>query len=414
MIDDVGGVLGAVGTYLVHSTVLLGAAWAIVRVAGPGAGARERVWKCALVLPFVTTALQVTWPERAAASRFRIELPAAELPSQLPPLALDAPSLEPWGHPVPVTSRAGTAIDPVTAALVAVGLISVLGALLPSLRLALALRRRRPLTGGILVDEARMLCEHVGLARPLRITVSESVGSPVAFGTLRPELCVPPRALDLPRPLARALVAHEIAHHVRLDPLWTRLAHAIAAACFFQPLNRVARRELVACAELCADDLAVEWTDDRFGLARCLTEVAAWSAPTAPGAAAVAMVRRAESSGLRQRVERALDRPREPVGRGLVLLALAVGLTLAAVAPGVAHPTSREASPEAAFEGLVAELRTLGSELDALALSADPSIRGRAVRLADRRARLEARIEHLSRLLGDVGREGAFPADLER
>ncbi len=398
------------GTYLLHSTVVLGTAWAVCRLLGPGAGVRERIWKCALVLPIVTTTVQGAWPEHViVAPRFEIAaVDAARLDAQGPLIPL-APELGAAGSLTgsPTGSLGGETGPglPEFLGLALFALVSLLPLAIPSLRLAFALRRRRRLHCGLLVEEATDLGLRAGLWRPVRITVSERVGSPVAIGTLRPEICVPPRALELPRPLARALIAHELAHHASLDPLWNRLAHAAVAVLFLQPLNRLARRELVACAELLADDLAVEWTDDRFGLARCLTEVAGWAAPNAPAAAAVAMVRHRKRTGLRERVERALDRPRERVVKGLAPLALGLGIAMASAAPGVTRSLPDRGEAAQVLFDLRQQLSTIDADLRALLDHDDPAIQDHAAALLARRTQLENSVHRLVRSLTEIANE---------
>ena len=402
------------GTYLLHSTVVLGSAWAVCRLLRPGAGVRERVWKCALILPIVTTTVQGAWPEHViVAPRFEIAAADAarlDAQGQLVPLAPElgatgSPAGSPGGAPTgSFGGEAGPGLREFLG-LALFALVSLLPLAVPSLRLAFALRRRRRLLCGLLVEEATDLGLRAGLWRPVRITVSERVGSPVAIGTLRPEICVPPRALELPRPLARALIAHELAHHARLDPLWNRLAHAAVAVLFLQPLNRLARRELVACAELLADDLAVEWTDDRFGLARCLTEVAGWARPNAPAAAAVAMVRHRKRTGLRERVERALDRPRERVVKGLAPLALGLGIAMASAAPGVTRSLHDRGEAAQVLSELRQQLSTIDADLRALLDHDDPTIQDHAAALFARRAQLENSVHRLVRSLTEIANE---------
>ncbi|MEM1448317.1 MAG: M56 family metallopeptidase [Planctomycetota bacterium] len=420
MIPTITDVLAWVGTYLVHSTVVLAGAWMLCRGARPGAAFRERIWKCAVVLPFVTASVQAAWPERVVAPRLVIApvaLPPLDVRLQRIAAALAEPvDARSEGAVRPALSSADESARAELVALSAMGGMALLVLALPSIRLAIALRRRRRQRSGVLVEEASDLRGLAGLWRPLRITVSAHVGSPVAIGTLRPEICVPPRALDLPRPMARALVAHELAHHVRFDPLWTRLAHAIAALLWVQPLNRLARREIVACAELLADDLAVEWTDDRFGLARCLTEVAGWQRPAAPAASAVAMVRRAgrRRSALRERVERALDRPAERVVRGLAPIALVLGVTVATAAPRVTRSPGSTGAAAVALLRLDASLQAIDGELRPLLEHPDSGIRDHATALTDRRVHLERAARRLALTLSRTARESLPQEDPNR
>jgi hypothetical protein len=143
---------------------------------------------------------------------------------------------------------------------------------------------------------------------------------------------VPTRALhELPVQLARPALAHELAHLVRLDPLWLGLAHVLRSLFFVQPLNRLAARELTHLAELSADEWAVRQTGDRLALARCLTEFAGWLCPIEPPLGACAMVRR--RGRLEERVRRLLA---EGALRGRAShrgRALLVALSLVVLAP---------------------------------------------------------------------------------
>ncbi len=386
------------GTYLAHSTVVLGVAWWLTRTRTPGAAIRDALWKCAIVLPFVTSGLQVGWPEGSIAPRFELAMPPSAEASAAPP-AFDLsepngappraagqgaePPLAgpPFGGPPfggPPRHLGGAPAHPAGRApvLFLVALLwSCLVLLVPEARLALRLRRREAVPAGPLLDEFSELHGRSGLRRRVRLTWSDEVRSPIAFGVLIPEICLPRRAADLPPALVRALLAHELAHHARLDPLWTRVAHAVASLGWMQPLHRVARRELARAAEFLADDQAVSWTRDREGLARCLAEVTGWlQGPyrRLPGAVAVAMVRPAEGSSLRQRVERALDGAHERRARLAVLVAALTGGLVALGAPGFAIPDRMRAaavaeSERVAVAGLQAELDALQLDLGVLA-----------------------------------------------
>jgi hypothetical protein len=266
------------------------------------------------------------------------------------------------------------------------------------------LRRREPVTSGLVFEELAALLPRAralrGALRNVRASVSDAVSSPIAMGVLRPEIVVPRRALtELSRPLTRALIAHELAHHVRRDPLWSFLGHTLTTLFALQPLNRVARRELVATAELLADDLAVEWTNDGVGLAQCLAEVASWLGPRDRAVPALAMVRFADSRGLRRRVARALERPREGHARGLGPLALAVGCAVALAAPGLALVARgpRSSAPPApplpahaprALAVLERQLDDARRDLERLAGARDPELRAASEELAARAERL--------------------------
>jgi len=453
-----GSVLAAatwVVTYLVHSTLALGGAALALQGCHAGARVREVAWKCALCLPFVTATAHAVWPERAFAPRYTVTVqtlgsgsgPAsvvaldaerseleqagaaaagasaarARAGSPLAALRLDeraAPTHRPaWTDALATRVRAVPREVWQSLAVLAATLATCSLLLVPRLRLVWLLRRRERLDSGVLAEELAELAPRAGLTR-VRLSVCDALRSPIALGTLRPEIVVPRRALTaLSRPLARALVAHELAHHARRDPLWMSLAHTACTLFALQPLNRLARRELVAAAELLADDLALEWTEDGVGLARCLTEVAGWSLAGERGLPALSMVRARDVSGLRRRVECALARPREKSARHLALGALALGGVVALAAPGLAlvartavaprprfapllsAPThAAAAAPLAALEG---ELASIRADLGRIRAFGDPTSRTATEALA---ARAEALTDAVAALRAELGR----------
>ena len=67
---------------------------------------------------------------------------------------------------------------------------------------------------------------------------------------MRGEICLPQQALtQLDAEQQAALLAHELAHVARRDPLWLLLSGALECLFFFQPLIRVASRRMQDCAE---------------------------------------------------------------------------------------------------------------------------------------------------------------------
>src|SRR5690606_4356479 len=125
----------------------------------------------------------------------------------------------------------------------------------------------------------------------VELSTSDEVGVPIAFGLLRGEICLPSRAVnDLSCAYQRTMLAHELAHLRRRDPLWRLALTALQSALFFQPLVRVAGRKLIECSELACDEWAARETREPLALAGCITEVARWMVP--PMAAPVASMAR--------------------------------------------------------------------------------------------------------------------------
>jgi Zn-dependent protease with chaperone function len=184
------------------------------------------------------------------------------------------------------------------------------------------------------------------LTRPVRLFVAPRLCSPLSSGLVRPAVYVPPRALsDLSGEEREAMLAHELAHVARRDPAWLTLFWLVERACFFQPLNRLARRRLAHSAEVLADDWAVRYTGRHLSLASCLARIAGWmtegprllGAHLANGTEDVEGGERPRSQ-LARRIERLLEgRPRgDERQRWWSPLALGVLGSLALVAPGVA------------------------------------------------------------------------------
>jgi len=119
--------------------------------------------------------------------------------------------------------------------------------------------------------------------RDVRLTVSEDLSSPVALGA--GEICLPARALSELDPIRmESILAHELAHLVRRDPMWLTIARVIEAVFFFQPLNGLARRRMQEAAEFASDAWASARVARPLDLAHCLARVAEWTiaAPRLP------------------------------------------------------------------------------------------------------------------------------------
>jgi hypothetical protein len=401
-----GLLLAWLATYLLHSTLLLGAAWGASRLLrGRALGAEEALWKAALVGGLLTAAVQVAVAGFGAAPAGEVlaavsgpvpveapgGLEAAVPPTALPPLA-PAQRFEATGI-VSAASRIRPAADPRLSTLAAVlpgwqrlllaGWLLGAGAL--AARLALSwillrarLRGRREVTGGPVRHLLDRLLSPAGApagaggregrGRRVRLTGSPALPVPVALGVGEREICLPRRALtDLGERRQRGLLAHELAHLERRDPAWLLASRAIECLAFLQPLNRLARGRLQEISELRCDEWAVAATGDRLGLARCLTEVAGWLVDD-PAALPVPGMARSRKR-LSERVKRILEGPAdEPSARRRWLPAAAAALLLtgALLVPGLA-PSSfavpRENAPQgAAPEGGGSAVAPAGQE----------------------------------------------------
>lgn len=425
-----------IGTYLIHSTVLCGAAWAFdawTRRSSAGertlGRARERFWKAALFLPLATTLAQHggelwLWSAQGAPAPQPpgLSVPAGAARAALrefasrgsAPTALPAASAPGWGS-----------------ALALVWLAGLLWAAWSWLRewrsLARALRGVEACTDTTVCAEFDELRARDPALVSTQLFVGRKLLVPLTLGWLRPRVVVPERALyELGEEERRAMLAHELAHARRRDPLWFSAARAVESLCFLQPLNRLARVRLQDEAEFLADRWAIDRGVEPLSLASCLTEVAGWLVALRHPLPVPAMA--ARGARLTRRVERLLEERRAPLALrrapwALAVFALALGSALAAV-PGPARHASRETAqaassaadargpaervragnaPAATGTQLDADLAQLEEELDRLETAAeerdlDPSWYERFGALRDQLRCLQNNLQLLSNL----------------
>ncbi len=335
-------------TYAIHSTVLLTLAWLLSRGRRWSPAASELLWKAAMIGGILTASVQLGLDVRPAGTvmlhRPAVATPATSVtpsekpktsaPSQPTDLGLTAPpSVERPGRVVMMTRS--------SAAVMAWGLVAfILGLSYVARRLILVgrLGNRRAVPDGQLHDVLTQLARDAGLRRTPLLTCTSQISSPVALGI--GEICVPETALtDLDLDQQRSLLAHELAHLARRDPVWLVVGSLIERVFWIQPLNRVANREITTSAEFLCDDWAVRRTGSGVPLARCLAQVAEWIQASPLGVPVAGMAE--QRSLLVSRVARLVEgvKPTTRSRRGLAVAAVAVLVATILVAPGVSGKT---------------------------------------------------------------------------
>lgn len=336
-------------TYLIHSTALLSLTWLAIRARRWSPAAAELLWKTALlggiltataqlrfdVRPTGTVSLQRTAETRVVPTATR----ATHDPSSAPVGIIDAPST-----PDPVgIDAAPTATTPNTRPSLATMLVSAWATIALLLAVTYAARRlilvgrlgdRHAIADGRLLDMLRDLARDAGLRVSPRLTTTTRISSPIALGTR--EICVPDSALtELDLEQQRSMLAHELAHLARRDPLWMGVASFVERVFWFQPLNRVARKQIATSAEFLCDDWAVRRTGSGVALARCLAQVAEWiqASPLGVPVAGMAEERSLLVSRVARLLEGATPAPHSP--RGVAVAASVVLMATILVAPGV-------------------------------------------------------------------------------
>lgn len=355
-------VLRWVITYAIHSTLLITTVWIITKAMDKRAlPVQEQLWKAAILGALFTASLQsgvpispinITWPSTDTKSaQISTWSPPAAAQSPAPVIAASNPAPVKPAPRVQAQPSRDLNFDPVPSALTLLAMISCL--LCAHLALSYFWLHRKLsgrtdiTTGPLPLTLARILSGH--LPQPVRLTTTRGAKVPMALGLLKPEICVPHKTDQLPACQQENLLAHEAAHIIHRDPAWLMTARIVESLFFFQPLNRLARREIQKLAEFRCDDWAATQTGRPKDLARCLTEVAEWNLPSAnlvPGISG-------KPSELSTRVLRLLDsgstRHWQQASWLKAVLPVAL-ITMALFGPGFANPKDQSDSSSAVQE----------------------------------------------------------------
>lgn len=215
--------------------------------------------------------------------------PAASEPALAPPAGLPAPSID-FGMLLEALYLLGAGV---------LLLVMIVGVI----RL-FALRRRAT----VLVDAAWLTAlaraqRRMGVKSGAALLVSDEIDSPLSWGMLRPTILLNERVVPLHGD-AEAIIAHELAHVVRLDWVKLLLARAVTAFYWFNPLVWILARQCHQLREEAADDAVLRGDVPCEDYAALLVGAARHDGKAALFAAhGVAPSR----GSLRQRVTRVLD-----------------------------------------------------------------------------------------------------------
>jgi hypothetical protein len=187
-------------------------------------------------------------------------------------------------------------------------------------------------------ESADALARQLGLRRAT-IVFSDAVRTPMAGGLWRPTIFLPAEATAWDAERRAIVLAHELSHLVRRDPL-RHIAARLALACYwFHPLAWLAARHSSLAREQACDEAVLSLGIRPSAYARVLLDLA--EGMTAPRlAAALPMV---ERSLLERRLMAILDDRSRPAGSRPLLVACSaalVTLALAAAQPAVQATTT--------------------------------------------------------------------------
>ncbi|MEM6991928.1 MAG: M56 family metallopeptidase [Myxococcota bacterium] len=373
-------VLGWMFTYLIHSTVLIVGVWVLTRVIPRmSLDTKETMWRVALFGGVLTSLVQAGFGLTPLPGNF--DMPqamvaraddSAAVPTVATPTGdevVDTRIVEHQTGELTITTvregkgaalvaGSGVPLKPSAWPWVILGLVTA-GGLFALGRLALAgrqlnkqLQGRRDVIEDPVLETHLALCAKAELKKRPRLSASSKLRSPVAL--MNHEICLPERAVDsLSQPQQQGMLAHELAHLLRRDPLWRIGIAAFEAVFFFQPLNHFARRKLNEVAEFQCDDWAARNTGTGVHLAKCLAEVASWL-DGGPPQTAIVTAMAGPSSPIVQRITRLLGNTKDRAAGNMVARVAFTVITLGAVAwfvPGVGYASP---SPNSEASGALA------------------------------------------------------------
>lgn len=196
----------------------------------------------------------------------------------------------------------------------------------------------------------RALCERVDIRHVPYLSRSSSINSPVCLP--RREICLPDWAFDdMPEEALNSLIAHELAHMLRRDPINMIVMQFLCRIFFFQPLFAVARRRLEDAAELAADEWAATTTANAGAVANALYTCAKKITEKRQIQWGLAMA--GDQSILKQRVARLLKAKQsafDTTGKAAPVAVAATILLAACAAPGVEFASADYVNDDSDYE----------------------------------------------------------------
>ncbi len=113
----------------------------------------------------------------------------------------------------------------------------------------------------------------LNVSRDIYITTLNEVTSPMAIGTS--EICIPrDLTVNSNTRIVEAMLAHEIWHLKRNDPIWKILGQVISIVFFFQPLNRLIQNQLELSNEFLCDKAAADFSKDELPILEGMVKAA--------------------------------------------------------------------------------------------------------------------------------------------
>jgi len=162
---------------------------------------------------------------------------------------------------------------------------------------------------------ARSAADGVGLRKEIAVYRSNRLPSPVTFGLLRPRIVVPAGIeASLPFDQLRAVIKHEMAHVARRD-LWIGMLQQVAQMIhWWNPLVRLANRQLADLREQICDEIAIRGLAEPAAYASTLITIAERCSTRAPVPATLG-IGASPARQLENRIRRIVSAPRSTCTR---------------------------------------------------------------------------------------------------
>ena len=211
---------------------------------------------------------------------------------------------------------------------------------------------------------------------PPGIAISDAVSIPSVVGVLRPRILIPPSAAgSLQSAELESVLAHELAHVRRRDPLAGIVQALVESLFWFHPAVRALGRRVRAEREHCCDDLVVRAVGNPVAYARALTALellrhgANPLVPAATDGVLLVRVRRllgeAEPRHRRARLTATLSAAGLLAGCAILTEPYRDGAALpASLRPYLGSYTVRAVDPAGAFTVSVGAARVVAATLD--------------------------------------------------
>lgn len=231
------------------------------------------------------------------------------------------------------------------------GVLGFLARLLLGLDAGRRLRKQADLVNDdALLSTLRRQAAALGMHRTPLLAYCRHCTVPTVVGVLRPMILLPLcLATSLTTEELRSILAHELAHIRRHDPLIHLLERLAEAVFFFHPAIWWLTRQLRLERENCCDDAAVSLGATRVTYAASLLRVAEWSQARRPQrVAAFGLAATRDPSALRSRIARLLEvdapsRMRLSAAWPLIAALVLSALLLGNLATGQSEPPADDA-----------------------------------------------------------------------